>query len=180
MNIKLLPRIKLHSHPAVHRRSVGLQMRSHRGDKFVRRISSKLEDIIEEHGTEEMVLGMISGLSQQASKGFNQQMDNSSLPNFMRDELRNTFKDECAMADTKVSAQCQIDCNAVFEEHLSLEIKEGKLTTGPIESGYIETLKFHAFCRGRPAGRGIFIRVCLDSRKSSLKYLDPSNKHYSL
>lgn len=140
MNIKLLPRIKLHSHPAIHRRPVGLKMGSlNKGDKFARRISSKLEDISEEYGTEEMMLGMISGLSQQASKDFNQQMDNSSLPNFMQDELQNTFKDECAMADSKVSVQCQIACNAVFEEHLSLEIQEGKLITGLIESGHIET-----------------------------------------
>jgi hypothetical protein len=50
-----------------------------------------------------------------------------------------------------------------------------------VMSNHVHTLllKFHAFCRGRPAGRGIFIRVCLDSRKSPLKYVAPNHRPYS-
>ncbi|MES9832307.1 MAG: hypothetical protein ABW139_08685 [Candidatus Thiodiazotropha sp. DIVDIV] len=120
--------IKLNSnfshHHAVNNRLLVRQTRVIRNEKSTRRISRKLEMISDEHGTNELITGINNSLSQHAYDSFNQQLSKSSLPDFLQDELRTTFKDHCSTPNTPSSVECQSGCDAICDEFLSHDITE--------------------------------------------------------
>ena len=114
----LLPRIKFHHHQVGQSKLAGRQLTASRGKKSSQRISSILNNLMDEFDADDLALGLTNGFSAHTYQEFSQQLDSSSLPIFLRDELLRTLKDECLPGVRNESPQCRTECDALYKELL--------------------------------------------------------------
>jgi hypothetical protein len=108
-------------HTAIHRRWGGRLTRTVRNDDTKQRISDKLKSISDEYGADNLLFGFINSFSEHAYSNLNYQLGNSSLPTFLKDELRSTLQEQRGVPDKITSTFCQTQCDKVCEELLPLD-----------------------------------------------------------
>ncbi|MES9941264.1 MAG: hypothetical protein ABW104_06480 [Candidatus Thiodiazotropha sp. 6PLUC2] len=136
--MKLQPTIFHHYH-GQHGRLLGRQTRVLRSEKVSRQLSSKLKNISDEYGTDELALGLNNSLSQHAYNSFNQQLCSSDLPNFLQDELRTSFSNQCDTLGPTDNIQCQSECDNLCNEFLPKDIMQHSTATPDLEADEAKT-----------------------------------------
>jgi hypothetical protein len=133
MNIKLLPlasRYPIRAHCRVSVRKVC----DIRQNTSTRRISGKLKELSDENGVDELIAGLNNSLSRHAFNSFEQQLNDSSLPSFLRDELKTTVDSQFGVLKKTSSIECQNQCDMVVGEILPPNIWENHNIVPEVET----------------------------------------------
>ncbi|MEJ2618861.1 MAG: hypothetical protein P8163_01095 [Candidatus Thiodiazotropha sp.] len=117
-----LPRIRHLPQAALQRRVVKRPHSALRSEKSSQRISNRVKSIADDYGDEDMAAGFLKSFTDHAFDSLDQQLRDSSLPNFLQDQLRNTLKDNCTCDVSKLTAtvRCRNKTDALCKEFLPL------------------------------------------------------------
>ncbi|MCG8487062.1 MAG: hypothetical protein MI756_06300 [Chromatiales bacterium] len=119
MSMLLYPIRHLHHHPA-QRRLINRQQSSLRNDKNMQRISSRLKNIADDYGAEDMAAGFINSFTDRAFESLNQQLCDACLPGFLQDQLRDTTKDSCSISTIAATLDCRRKTDSLCKDFLPL------------------------------------------------------------
>lgn len=132
----LLHPIRHLHHHLPQRRLINRQQSSLRSDKNMQRISSRLQNIADDYGAEELAAGFINSFTDHAYQSLNQQLCDACLPGFLQDQLSNTTRDSCSISTIAAALDCRNKTDALCKDFLPLQDQQA--TSGLKETAAVD------------------------------------------